>query len=512
MFKHTKLKFKRFWVISRLLFRAYYFYRRGQRDEMYNLIADELFKIGGVYVKFLQGVILQSWLMQRWRNDKKLDIFEMIDRQKLDIKKLLAANLGKKIKRIKKVSDEPFAVGSFGHVYEAKLDTGQKVIIKALSPKIRETFEFDLMLLKWFWYFHLRSIRFNKGLNIKLIFKDFKNQTRREIDYVNEAKFAHQQYLTYKKHPLLIIPRTYTDLCTKEIIVQEYIEGIPITQLLRLKEKKPKTNLKTYVKKELGSDLVKQLQTLGYELIWATFHHEKVMGDPHPGNVILLKKNKVALIDFGISAQSSRDPIAYLRLIKAYHALSRGKLDPQDIFSAGLRFFGRDLYLALAKISYLAPPTEEKMVNLNKELAKVVQNMFEDTFSQKDIENLTKNPKALVVFDRLANKNNRFGFNIKIQDTDVLRTLITWTSLVDLLGLYAQVMKHVYAKVIKEVEAVYPDLKSINDPEISHNQALNIVFKWLERVATRDPGLFKNLMAKMRLRQKIMEENKPGKK
>ena len=46
---------------------------------MYNLIGDELFKMGGVYIKFLQGVILQSWLMQRWRSSRKLDIFEKID-------------------------------------------------------------------------------------------------------------------------------------------------------------------------------------------------------------------------------------------------------------------------------------------------------------------------------------------------------------------------------------------------------------------------------------------------
>ena len=177
-------------------------------------------------------------------------------------------------------------------------------------------------------------------MNIKLVFDDFRRQTLREIDYISEARFAHSQYQTYQKHPHLIIPKTYLDLCSRHVIVQEYIDGLPITDLLRLKNKKPQIDLRAHVTKELSSDLVKQLQTLGYELLWGTFHYNQVMGDPHPGNVILLKNNRIALIDFGIAANSSRDPVAYLQLLKAYHALSQGKVDPQDIFSASLRFFG----------------------------------------------------------------------------------------------------------------------------------------------------------------------------
>ena len=511
MFRHASLKRKRFVIIMRLFFRAYWLHHRKRPDEMYNLIGDQLFQMGGVYIKFLQGVILQSWLMQRWRSQRKLDIFEKIDSPPLDALGILKASLGEKIEEIEELAEKPFAIGSFGHVYKAKVK-GEDVIVKILSPDISHTLKFDLRLLKFFWYFHLRSIRFSNGLNIKLVFNDFRTQTLREIDYVSEARFAHSQYQTYRKHPHLVIPKTYLDLCSRHAIVQEYIDGRPITDLLRLKNKKPKIDLQAYVAKELGSDLVKQLQILGYELLWGTFHHSQVMGDPHPGNVILLKDNRIALIDFGIAANSSQDPVAYLQLLKAYHTLSQGKVDPQDIFSASLRFFGRDLYLALTKLSNLKSNVGRE-INLNKELAKVVENVFEATLGTKDLRSLTESPKALVMFDRLANKNNRFGFQLKIQDTEMLRTLVTWTSLVSLLGLYPTVMKDVYAKVIKQVEKVYPDLQTLNEPEITHGQALNVIFGWLERVATHDPGLFKNLMSKMQIKSKdILEKTKPEEK
>ena len=509
MFSHLDLKSQRFFAIFRLLFRAYWLHQRRRRDEMYNLIGDELFKMGGVYIKFLQGVILQSWLMQRWRSSRKLDIFEKIDSPPLDAPGILAESLGEKAAEIKQLADEPFAIGSFGHVYRAKYKK-RDVIVKILSPDISRTLRFDLRLLRFFWYFHLRSVRVSKGLNIKLVFEDFKNQTLREIDYVGEARFADQQYQTYSGHPSLVIPKTHLKVCSRHVIVQDFVDGIPITDLLRLKNKKPKTDLKAYVDEKLGSDLVKQLQMLGYELFWGTFHYNQVMGDPHPGNVILLRKNRVALIDFGIAARSSQDPVAYLQLLKAYHALVQGKVDPQDIFSASLRFFGRDLYLALMKLSNLRENAGQE-INLNKELARVVEGVFEETMgSRRDLKSLTESPKALVMFDRLANQNNRFGFNLRIRDTEMLRTLVTWTSLVSLLDLYPVVMKDVYARVIKQVEETYPDLQTLEPPEISHGQALDVVSGWLERVATHDPGLFKNLMGKFHIKSKKKpEKSKP---
>ena len=511
MFSDFNLKRQRLSAIVHLLVRAYWLHHRRRNDEMYNLIGDELFKMGGVYIKFLQGVILQSWLMQRWRSSRKLDIFEKIDSPPLDAPKILAETLGEKAKQIKNLADEPFAIGSFGHVYKARYKK-RDVIVKILSPEIRKTLKFDLRLLKFFWYFHLRSIRVSKGLNIKLVFEDFRNQTLREIDYISEARFADQQRQTYADHPLLVIPETHLDLCNRHVIVQDFVDGISITELLRLKNRKPKTDLQAHVAKKLGSELVKQLQTLGYELVWGTFHYTQVMGDPHPGNVILLPKNRIALIDFGIAARSSQDPVAYLQLLKAYYALIQGKVDPQDIFSASLRFFGRDLYLALKKLSNLRENATRE-INLNKELARVVENVFEETLGSGDLKSLTESPKALVMFDRLANQNNRFGFQLRIRDTEMLRTLVTWTSLVSLLDLYSVVMKDVYAKVILQVEKTYPDLQTMEPPEISHGQALNVVFGWLERVATHDPGLFKNLMSKFQMKSKNKpEKDKPKEK
>ena len=72
--------------------------------------------------------------------------------------------------RLSHIDNKPYAIGSFGHVYRARLDKSQDVIIKILAPEISKTLKFDLRLLKFFWHSHLRIIKFNKGLNFKTCF------------------------------------------------------------------------------------------------------------------------------------------------------------------------------------------------------------------------------------------------------------------------------------------------------------------------------------------------------
>ena len=85
-----------------------------------------------------------------------------------------------------------------------------------------------------------------------------------------------------------------------------------------------------------------------------------------------------------------------------------------------------------------------------------------------------KSPKALVIFHRLVNNHNRFSFNFKIYDMEVIRTFTTLTSLLDSVGVYNEIIESIYKRVITKVEETYSDLNTFINQEISHNQAINI--------------------------------------
>src|SRR5690554_5103129 len=121
--------------LAGLVTKAYFLYRRKQEEQMYNVICEEFMSLGGVYVKFLQGVLLRSQIMRKWHNPEKLKIFENLDHEPINIASLLQGELPKdKLQRIALIQPEPFAAGSFGQVYFGQLDNGQTIIIKVLRP------------------------------------------------------------------------------------------------------------------------------------------------------------------------------------------------------------------------------------------------------------------------------------------------------------------------------------------------------------------------------------------
>ena len=80
-------------------------------------------------------------------------------------------------------------------------------------------------------------------------------------------------------------------------MIEEYVEGLHLSRILKgLKEGR----LDDKQIKELGVDLKKAARILIWELQKQFFFHEFYHADPHPGNIILLKDGRVALIDFGI--------------------------------------------------------------------------------------------------------------------------------------------------------------------------------------------------------------------
>ena len=489
--------------IARLVSRCYYYSRRGHKSKIYGLVGDELLSLGGIYIKFLQTVILQSPnMLKHWKNPQRLSIFERLNTEPLDIHRFLTESLGGDAERLESISPEPFAAGSFGQVYMAKLDQ-KDVVIKVMRPQVNEFLKFDLRLLRWFWRVCNRYLANSQSLDLNLAFDDFAEQTLSEVDYVAEAQFATDQYTAYHDHPKLVIPKTYLELCRDNLIVQDYVGGISVVRLVELHDQG--VDVIKYTQDQLGSKLVDQFQTLAYELTWGVFSMPKIMGDAHPGNIKLLPNNKIALIDFGLAAIPGNNQSALLDLIIEYHNLIEGRFNAGKLFVSYLRFFGRDLYRALKKLSTMTPGK----IDINQKLGQLAEENVKQLLSQEDIDQISRSPKAISILDNLANQDNRLALQTKVEDSQVIRAGLAFHSLLANLGLYRQVMGPVYEKVLPRIHEAYPELRTQTDPEISSAQALDIVSGWLERVANRNPSLFRELIVHLQLPKRLDEKLDP---
>lgn len=489
--------------IATLGTRAYYLYRRGKEDEMYSLICDEMVELGGIYVKFLQGVLLQSQAMRKWRSTDRLKIFENLDHEPIDIIRILQSELpASKLANIVSVQPQPFAAGSFGQVYYGQHISGKPIIIKVLRPMVQDLLKYDLRLLGMFTRSMVNRMASNMDIDMNQAIKDFRLATLRETDYVGEANFAHELYEAYKGHPTFIIPETFIDLCTPNIIVQEYVDGLSVAQLLRLKEQGVEP--KKYVQETMGSDLDKQLVTLGVELLDGMFNLDRVQGDPHPGNIRLMADNKVGLIDFGIAAPVPDNKAAFFGILASWNKLYQDDYDLSTLFEQFMRFFVNDLYRALKRIGSFSQrhtaASNSEDSNYTKAFGRLVHETFQKTVGVSDIRPLIEDGRVLQIMNQIVNKKNRFGLVLRLEASEILRASQTYLTLVDALGRRVSVLPKVFKGVVDRVEAKHPELIHDNEDDLSVSEALDIVSSWLERVATRDPALFQQLVNRIKLK------------
>ena len=181
--------------------RAMYLQKRGRNCEMASYICDELVSLGGIYIKFLQGVMLQSEFFKQWKSPNRYNIFENLDTEIINLPKLLQKELTpSSFAQIAQVQPQPFAAGSFGQVYFGVLRDGTPIIIKALRPLVRETLQFDLKLIDVFAKQFFIKLYDNMQLNVNKALKEFKKSSLNETDYVSEADFANELYEAYKNN------------------------------------------------------------------------------------------------------------------------------------------------------------------------------------------------------------------------------------------------------------------------------------------------------------------------
>ncbi len=479
--------------------RAYYLHKRGKQDKVATLICEEFIELGGVYVKFLQGVMLKSKMMKGWKTNNRLKVFENLDSEHINVHALLKHELGADVieQNFRSIQPEPFAAGSFGQVYFAELKDGNQVIVKVLRPMIRELLKYDLTLLNWFSRRFLRLYS-SMQVNMTQAVQDFRKATLRETDYIAEAEFASEMYEIYKDHPTMYIPKTYLEFCSPNIIVQEYVHGISAAQLLALQEQG--VDPRQYVWEQLGSDIDVQLESLGVEGLKSIFTLERIQGDPHPGNIRFLTGNKVGLIDFGISAKTPANKAAFFGLLEEWSRLYSNSQNISKLFEQFMRFFVSDLYRALQRLGSMYSQND---INFTEKVGKVAQESFSRLTGHQDIMPLVQDGRALVIINQMINKNNRFGLIVKVEASDILRAAQTYFTLIESFGRRSSVMPRVLTRVVNEISTEHPEIRHHNEETMSMHDAVETVTSWLERVAERDPSLFSQLVGRIKMKPDI---------
>ncbi|HLC70402.1 MAG TPA: AarF/ABC1/UbiB kinase family protein [Candidatus Nanoarchaeia archaeon] len=189
------------------------------------------------------------------------------------------------------LDQKPIASASIAQVYKAKMG-GKIVAVKVQRPSIQETIKTDIELMyKIAELLENQSPHF-RNYHLRAIIHEFEKWTIKELNFKIEAHYAEKIRANNLGSKFLKIPQIYPAYCTERVLVMEFMEGTPLHDVKQLKKKK--INIRTVLKNGFDAFL-KQV------FIDGLFH-----ADPHPGNILVLKGGKIALIDFGIVGQFDR--------------------------------------------------------------------------------------------------------------------------------------------------------------------------------------------------------------
>ncbi len=330
-------------------------------------------KCGGVFVKFGQLIALRVDLLPLEFCQELILLFDQVAPFPYShVKKIFKEDLDCEIEtEFISVDKTPLAAGSFAQVHRAILPDKREVVIKVQRPNIQNNLNIDLAILSVFIYFLGPLVKINV-ISLKEIFKEFREWTKKELDFQLEAVNCQKIYHNLKGSNLFVIPYVYPKFTSKHILVQDYLEGIPFTEILKQTMDDSLDNNKLLSE---GINLHKVTHQIAFEMTRQYFIDGIYHGDPHPGNILLLKGGKIGLIDFGIVASVNADIRTFYNFMKAAVVGNDFKKAAFHLLELGSKKFIKNLQIIL--------PEGDKGQNINDVINIMANNYYQ---SLKDLE------------------------------------------------------------------------------------------------------------------------------
>ena len=300
--------------IAREFFKTLWRTRFGRADEYAKGAAWRVFfeTLGGLWVKVGQLLAMRTDLYDIGftRELSKLH-YRMSCFPYSDVIRILEENLGKNISLVfSEFEETPIAAASIAQVHKAKLlHNGKIVAVKIQRPYAQEFFKLDMKIIRTLFNFFKRFEAFSHVL-LDDMFWELESMLTEEIDFRYEAINLKEAKKRFKKYGIYV-PVVYKKFSTDKVVVMEYVEGVTMSEYIAAKRQDP-ARLDSWLKrnkikpKKVGSFL---LRNVWRQVLEDNYFH----GDLQPGNIMLLAKNRIALIDLGTVGTTDEETLSHYR-------------------------------------------------------------------------------------------------------------------------------------------------------------------------------------------------------
>ncbi len=191
------------------------------------------------------------------------------------------------------IDPEPIASASIAQVHIGYLQSGEKVAIKVKRPNIEKQIELDVEVLQWIVSFLERHFDRVKEFNLRGFIYEFKHTTLMEANFEVEANNIEIFRENFKDSEIFYIPKCFTEITTRDVLVTEFLKGWKITDLDKIDR--------------LGFNRKKIVENLTDSYFKMVFVDGIFHADPHPGNLFILPDGKIGCVDFGMVGRVSKE-------------------------------------------------------------------------------------------------------------------------------------------------------------------------------------------------------------
>ncbi len=261
-------------------------------------------ELGPIFIKFGQMLSTRQDLLP---DEIIAELEKLLDRvppfplqQARDI---LQQQLGMPIEQaFSSFDDNVLASASIAQVYSAQLSSGEDVVVKIVRPDIETRIHQDVDVMLMLAGIADRYWSDAKRAKPSQVVQEFEKTIINELDLVREAANANELRRHFEGSPDLYVPQVYWDYCKPKVMVIERIQGIPVSDIEKLKAHN--INLEVLSRK-------------GVEVFFTQVYHNNYFhADMHPGNIFVSPDNpdnpQYIAIDFGIMGSLSTADQRYL--------------------------------------------------------------------------------------------------------------------------------------------------------------------------------------------------------
>jgi ubiquinone biosynthesis protein len=180
---------------------------------------------------------------------------------------------------------EAMASASIGQVHRAKLPNGRAVVVKVQHPGIEGRIRRDLNILS-----NLAAVAERreelKRYQPAAVVREFQQTLMRELDFRREMRSLQQFRRNFADDQTVIFPKPYPELSTGRVLTMQLLNGTSVGDAEKLHH--GKVDVEAVAKQGAGV-FVQMIFRDG-------FYH----ADPHPGNILVMSKGRVGILDCGM--------------------------------------------------------------------------------------------------------------------------------------------------------------------------------------------------------------------